>query len=55
MLTALSNTPPIHCATFLFTYSIVLSFGLEFIEVFPYFYHLEPEWFIILIPVFGEI
>lgn len=55
MLIALSKPPPIHCATLLFTYSFALSFGLEFIEVFPYFYHLDLEWFTILIPVIGEI
>jgi len=48
MLIVLSNPPPIHCATLLFTYSSALSLGLESIEVFPYFYHLEPEWFTIL-------
>jgi len=52
MLIALSNPPPIHCATLLFTCSFALSFGLEFIEVFPYFYLLEPEWFTIIILVF---
>jgi len=52
MLIVVSNPPPIHCATLLFTYSSALSIGLEFIEVFPYFYHLEPEWFTILHQVF---